>query len=229
MQHGKKYRAIAENIEKGKLYTPAEAIAFFVEHKAAAFDESLEVHVRLGINPKKSDEMVRATAILPYGTGRKQKVAVVTLSKEKEARDAGADVVGGAELVDDIKNGKVAPGAAFDVLLATPDVMPKLASVAKVLGPKGLMPSPKSETVTQKIGEAVEMLKKGKKIAFKNDDTANVHQNLGKLSFAPAELTENFEAFLTALEKARPEALKGRYIRSATMTSTMGPSLTLSL
>jgi large subunit ribosomal protein L1 len=228
MKHGKKHRAIAEKVEAGKLYTPAEAIAFFQENKAAKFDEALEVHVRLGINPRKTNEMIRVTTALPHGTGRTQRVAVITTTKDKEAKAAGADLVGGEELIDDIKNGKVVPGAAFDILLATPEVMPKLAVVAKVLGPKGLMPSPKNETVTPKVEEVIDILKKGKKVSFKNDDGANIHQSLGKLSFAAGDLLENFAAFKEVLDKAKPEALKGKLVKGVTLTSTMGPGLPIS-
>jgi large subunit ribosomal protein L1 len=181
--------------------------------------------MRLGINSKKSDEMVRATVILPQGTGRSQKVAVVTSVKEKEAQDAGADMVGGEELISGIKSGKIVPGQAFDVLLATPEMMPKLALVAKILGPKGMMPSPKTETVTPKIKEAVEMLKKGKKVSFKNDDTGNLHQVIGKLSFAAEALSLNYQTLREAINKAKPENMKGRLIKSITICSTMGPSL----
>lgn len=212
-------------MEAGKEYAPEEAIAFLKENKLAKFDESVEVHMRLGINPKKSDEMVRATVILPQGTGRSQKVAVITSTKEKEAKDAEADLVGGEELINDIKSGKIVPGQAFDVLLATPEMMPKLALVAKILGPKGMMPSPKTETVTPKIKEAVEMLKKGKKVSFKNDDTGNLHQVIGKLSFAAEALSENYQTLREAISKAKPENMKGRLIRSITICSTMGPSL----
>ncbi|MEK7549512.1 MAG: 50S ribosomal protein L1 [Patescibacteria group bacterium] len=229
MKQGKKYRAVFEKIEADKEYTAEEAIAFLKENKVAKFDESVEVHVRLGINPKKSDEMVRSTVVLPHGTGRLQKVAVVTSTKETEAKDAGADLVGGEELIDDIKSGKVVPGQTFDILLATPEMMPKLATVAKVLGPKGLMPSPKTETVTPKIKEAVEMLKLGKKVSFKNDDTSNVHQVIGRLSFESGALLENYQTFREALDKVKPEAMKGKLVRSATMCSTMGPSLIIKL
>ncbi len=225
MKHGKNYRNVAEKLTEEKEYTPEEAFAFLKENKAAKFDESVEVHVRLGINAKKTDEMVRATVALPHGTGRSKKVAVVTSTKEKEATDAKADLVGGQELIDDIKNGKTVPGVAFDVLLATPEMMPKLAVVAKVLGPKGMMPSPKTETVTVKITEAVEMLKLGKKVSFKNDDSGNVHQVIGKLSFAPEALLENYRVFRETLDKSKPEAMKGKLIRSITVCTTMGPSL----
>ena len=225
MQHGKNYRNMLAKVEAGREYTSEEAIAFLKENKSAKFDESLEVHIRLGINAKKTDEMVRSTVVLPYGTGRAQRVAVVTSTKEKEAKEAGADLVGGEELINGIKSGKVAPGTAFDILLATPEMMPKLALVAKILGPKGMMPSPKSETVTPKIKETVEMLKKGKRVSFKNDDTGNVHQIIGKLSFKNEDLLENYRTFRDALNKAKPETMKGKLIKSISICSTMGPSL----
>lgn len=213
----------------GKSYTPEEAITFLKEQKGAKFTESVEVHAHLGINPKKSDEMVRATVILPHGTGRSQKVAVITTTKEKEAEEAAADLIGGEELIADIKSGKVTPGVAFQVLLATPEMMPKLAVIAKILGPKGMMPSPKTETVTVKIKEAVEMLKKGKKVSFKNDDTGNVHQVIGKVSFTAEQLAENLQTFREVLDRSKPENMKGRLIKSLSICSTMGPSLAIKL
>ena len=229
MKHGKTYRAVVEKMEAGKEYTVEEAIAFLKANPTAKFTESLEVHMRLGINPKKSDELVRATAILPHGTGRSQKVAVVTSTKDKEARDAGADIVGAEDLIDDIKTGKVNPGVDFQVLLATPEMMPKLAAIAKILGPKGLMPSPKSETVTPKVAEVIDVLKKGKKVSYKNDDTSNIHQIIGKLSMSDTELMENYQAFRESVDKAKPEALKGRLIRNMVITSTMGPGLIIKM
>ncbi len=225
MKHGKKYRAAVEGLDLRKEYTPEEAIAFLKAHPIAKFDESFEVHMKLGINPKKSDELIRSTAILPHGTGRSQKVAVVTSTKEKEAKDAGADMVGAEDLIEDIKTGKINAGVDFQVLLATPEMMPKLATIAKILGPKGLMPSPKSETVTAKVAEVIDVLKKGKKVSYKNDDTANVHQMIGKLSFSEAELLENYQAFRESIDRVKPEALKGRLIRSMVFSSTMGPGL----
>ncbi len=153
MKHGKNYRAVAEKIDAEKLYSFEEAIEIMQANVKKKFDESVEIHVRLNTNPKKNDEQVRATVILPHGTGRSKKVAVVTTTKEKEARDAGADIVGGDEVIADIKAGKIVPGVHFDALIATPEMMPKLAPVAKVLGPKGMMPSPKTETVTPKIAD----------------------------------------------------------------------------
>ncbi|MGB3073050.1 MAG: 50S ribosomal protein L1 [Candidatus Moraniibacteriota bacterium] len=225
MQHGKKYRAAAEKIEEGKVFTIAEAVAFLQAHKIAKFDESVEMHFKLGISAKKNDENVRGTVVLPHGTGRTQKVAVVTSTKLKEAQDAGAALAGGEELVAQIKEGKVNPGTHFDLVLATPEMMPKLATVAKILGPKGMMPSPKNETVTQKIAETVEMLQKGKKASYKNDDSGNIHQVVGKLSFEAKALEENIATFLESIERGKPDGLKGRFILSMTLTSTMGPGL----
>lgn len=227
MNKGKQYRAVFSEIDVKKEYTPEEAIAFVKAHKTAKFDESVEVHMHLSINPKKSDQAIRATMILPHGTGRSLKVAVVTSTKEKEATDAKADLVGGEDLVAGIKEGKVNAGTDFDVLVATPEMMPKLALIAKILGPKGLMPSPKTETVTVKVAETVEALKKGKKASFKNDDSANVHVLIGKLSFGPAELLENFNTLLETVRKAKPETHKGKFILTLSLCTTMGPSLRL--
>ncbi len=225
MTHGKKYRAAAEQIEGDKVFTIAEAVAFLQANKVAKFDESVEMHFKLGISNKKSDENVRGTVVLPHGTGRSQKVAVVTSTKLKEAEEAGAALFGSEELIAKIKEGKVNPGTHFDLVLATPEMMPKLAQVAKILGPKGMMPSPKNETVTQKIAETVEMLQKGKKASYKNDDTGNIHQVVGKLSFDAKALEENVATFLEAIERGKPDGLKGRFIQSMTLTSTMGPGL----
>lgn len=225
MSHGKKYRAVLEKIDETKTYAPGEAIAFLKAHPLAKFDESVEVHIRLGIDTKKSEHVVRGTVLLPYGSGRTKKIAVITTTKDKEAKDAGAALVGGVELIEDIKTAKVLPGTHFDLVLATPEVMPKLAQIAKILGPKGMMPSPKTETVTQKIGEAVDMLGQGKKVSYKNDDTGNLHQVIGKLSFDAMALEENLTALLDALDKAKPDGLKGKYLLSLTLSSTMGPGL----
>lgn len=221
MKHGKKYRAVAEKVEKNKIYTLDEALAIVKDGKIAKFDESVEVHVKLAIDAKKGDQQVRGTAVLPHGVGKTKKIAVVTSTKAKEAQDAGADVVGGEELIEKIKAGKIED---FDVLVATPEMMPKLAQVAKILGPRGLMPSPKTETVTDKIKDAVDMLKKGK-LSFKNDNSGNVHQVIGKMSFDAAKLKENLEVFMDALNKAKPAATKGKYVTSVTVCSTMGPGV----
>lgn len=225
MKHGKKYRAIAEKIDLTKEYELAEAIEVLKANAGAKFDESVEVHIKLNINAKKTNEQVRATVVLPNGTGRGKRVAVVTDSAAKEAEKAGAILVGGEEVIAGIKEGKIVPGSAFDILLATPDMMPKLASIAKILGPKGLMPSPKNETVTVKIAEGVEMLSKGKKASFKNDDGGNIHQVIGKLSFDALALLENHQALFETISRLKPEGLKGRFIKSVTLASTMGPGI----
>ncbi len=225
MKHGKKYRAVSEKIEKSKLYSVEEAMQLVKETKTAKFDESVEVHVKLSIDPRKGDQQVRGTVVLPHGTGKEKKIAVVTSTKAAEAKEAGADLIGAEDLIEKIKSGKI---DNFDVLVASPEMMPKLAVVAKILGPRGLMPSPKTETVTDKIKETVEMLKKGK-ASFKNDNGANVHQVIGKVSFDEAKLKENYEAFVDALTKSRPAAVKGRYIVGTSICSTMGPGLKIQL
>ncbi len=222
MKRGKKYRAAAEKLEKNKVYTIEEAVRFIKENKTAKFDESVEVHIRTNIDPKKGDQQVRGTLVLPHGTGKEKKVAVITSLGETEAKEAGADLVGGEELIEGIKNGKIIPNVQFDVLVATPEIMMKLAAVAKILGPKGLMPNPKSETVTAKVKETVAALKKGK-IAFKNDDSGNVHQVAGKVSFEAEQLVENIRTFIEYIEKSKPSAFKGKLIVGVSICSTMGP------
>lgn len=229
MKRGKNYRGVAAKVEADKVYALEEAIAFVKENKLAKFDESVEVHVRLNIDPKKNDQQVRATLSLPHGVGRTKKVAVVTSTKVSEAEAAGAELVGGENIIDDIKSGKVIPGVTFDVLVATPEMMPKLAQVAKILGPKGLMPNPKNETVTVKIKETVEVLKKGSKVSFKNDDSGNIHQVIGKLSFTAEQLEENLKIVMEVIQKSKPEAVKGKFMQSVSLCSTMGPGLRVRL
>ncbi|MFH0968926.1 MAG: 50S ribosomal protein L1 [Patescibacteria group bacterium] len=225
MKRGKKYAKAFEKIEKDKKYSAEEAVKLVKENKIAKFDESVEIHVKLSIDPKKGEQQMRGTVVLPHGTGKTKKVAVITSTKTKEAKDAGADIVGGEEMIEKIKNNKI---SAFDVLVATPEMMPKLAQVAKILGPRGLMPSPKTETVTDKIKETVEMLKKGK-VNFKNDEGSNVHQVVGKVSFEENKLKENIEVFLSALRKAKPQAVKGKFIINASICSTMGPGVKIGI
>ena len=216
MKYGKKHRAAAEKIDKNMVYSLEEAVKLMKENKIAKFDESVEVHIKTNVDPKKGDQQVRSTIVLPHGTGKTKRVAVITSTSTEEAKAAGADIVGGEEMIDTF-----AKKIDFDVLVATPEMMPKLARVAKVLGPKGLMPNPKTETVTAKIKEAVEALKKGR-AAFKNDDSANVHQAVGKLSFDDAKIIENIKVFVEAVEQAKPAAFKGRLIANITICSTMG-------
>ena len=222
MKRGKKYRAVAEKVDRNKVYELSEAVKIIKDNKIAKFDESVEVHVKTGIDIKKSDQQVRGTVDLPNGTGRSKIVAVITTTHVKEAKEAKADIVAGEEFIEKIKSGKAFSGKErFDVLVATPEMMPKLAPVAKILGPKGLMPNPKTETVTTKIKETVEALKKGK-AAFKNDATGNVHQIVGKLSFPEEKLTENIKAFIMAVEKSKPATFKGKLISNISICSTMG-------
>lgn len=234
MKHGKKYKKASESIDKSKTYSIEEAVKLVKENKLAKFDESVEVHIKLSIDPKAGDQQVRGTVVLPHGTGKTKKVAVITSTKAKEAKEAGADVVGGEEMIAKISagGGSALGGKSgkfnFDILVATPEMMPKLAPIAKILGPKGLMPSPKTETVTDKIKETVTSLKKGK-VNFKNDDSGNIHQVLGKLSFSESDLAANLKTLVEALNKAKPASVKGKFIKSVTVCSTMGPGIKISL
>lgn len=221
MKKGKRYDVAAETVDKEKVYSPSEAFALVKDNAKAKFDESIEVHVRLNIDPKKGDQQIRGTVTLPQGTGKEVKVGVITESKQDEAKKAGADVVGGQELIDKIKTGKL---PEVDVLVATPDIMPKLAQAARVLGPRGLMPSPKTDTVTSDVKKAVEELKKGKE-SFKNDNTANVHQIIGKASFDVKKIEENYSAFIEAVNKCKTDAHKGKLIANVSVCSTMGPAV----
>lgn len=222
---GKRHTINRAKIAK-KNYSPEEAIALLKQLKKARFDESVELHVRLGVDPKQGEQQVRGIVSLPHGVGKSKRIAVFAEGeKELEAKQAGADIIGSKELIDKIRQ----TGAAdFDIAIATPEMMKDLAGIAKILGPKGLMPSPKNETVTPNIGRTVTEIKKGK-IAFKNDDTGNVHQIIGKLSFADQQIMENFNSFIEALKRAKPAASKGIYIRSATLTTTMGPGVLINL
>lgn len=207
---------------ENKIYTPEEAIKLVKENSKEKFDASVEVHLKLGIDPKKTDQAVRGTIKLPHFAGKTKKIAAfVGTNKEKEAKDAGAELVGSEELIAEIvKSGK----CDFDVAVATPDMMPKLARAAKILGPKGLMPNPKTDTVGEDIKKIIDDLKGGK-LAFKNDDTSNIHQIIGKISMSEGDLLENFSAFLSAIKKSKPSGAKGTYIKKITLCSTMGKSV----
>jgi len=212
-------------LENHQTYLIAETIVKVKKNAKAKFDESVEAHFRLAIDPKKSDQQVRGVAELPHGTGKKVKIAVFTTTQKKEAEEIDADIVGGEELVDKIKtSGKI----DADIAIATPEMMPKLATIAKILGPKGLMPNPKNQTVAPKVREIIESLKKGR-ADFKNDNSGNIHQVIGKVSYDPEKLEENFKALLEAIRKAKPEAVKGKFIKSVSVCSTMGESVLVNL
>ncbi len=203
-------------------YPIKEAVELVKKTSTVKFDASVEIHAKLGIDPKKSDQQVRSSVVLPHGSGRTVKVAVITSDPESatQAKEAGADLVGEKELIEDIKKGKI----DFSNLVATPEAMKLLAPVAKILGPRGLMPNPKDGTVTKNVKEAVTNLKKGQ-IAYKNDDSANVHAIIGKTSFETDKLIENYKAFMDTLKKAKPTSSKGTFLKSLSLSSSMGPSV----
>jgi len=218
----KRMTDLANKVDSNKVYTLEEAIKLVKETSTVKFDASVEVHARLGIDPKKGDQQIRSTVALPHGTGKTKVIAAfVGPNDEKAAKDAGADFVLGEQEIKKIKDtGKV----EFEIAVATPEMMPKIAVAAKVLGPKGLMPNPKTETVGKDVAKMIGELKKGK-AAFKNDDTANVHQAVGKVSFTEEQLKENIEAFLSVLRQIKPQSMKGIYIKALYITSAMGPSV----
>jgi large subunit ribosomal protein L1 len=221
MPRSKRYNELKKLVEPKKLYPPAEAIELAKKTSSTKFDGSIELHANLGIDVKKSDQVVRFTLVMPHAAGKTKRVAAfVPGDKEKEATDAGADIVGGEELIEKLQTGKI----EFDVAVATPDMMPKLAKLAKILGPKGLMPNPKTETVGANVKKMVEELKRGK-FTIKNDTTGNLHLSIGKSSVDAKALLENFEAIINALRKAKPASTKGVYIKNVVLTSTMGPAV----
>lgn len=222
----KRMTALAAKVDKNKVYTIDEAIALVKETGSLKFDATVEAHIRLGIDTKKSDQQIRATVELPHGTGKTKKIAAfVGANDEKTAKEAGADFVYNEEDINTIKNtGKI----EFDIAIATPEMMPKLAPVARVLGPKGLMPNPKTGTVSPDVAKMVKELKGGK-VAFKNDDTANIHQAIGKVSFDDAKLKENLLAFVDALKRAKPSGAKGTYIKALYLSATMGPGIKMEI
>lgn len=216
----KRYIQLKEKISED--LKPVSDVLVLVKDSAnAKFDESIEIHIKLGIDPKKTDQKVRASVDLPHGTGKSKKIVVFTSTKQDEAKKAGADLIGADDLIEDIqKTGKI----EFDVAVATPEMMPKMAKVAKILGPRGLMPNPKMGTVTNEVENAIKALKSGR-MEFKSDDSGNVHSVVGKASFDTEKLKENFDVFMDALKKAKPEGQKGIFIKSVTLCSTMGPGV----
>ncbi|HEY7379822.1 MAG TPA: 50S ribosomal protein L1 [Gaiella sp.] len=218
---GKRYRASRAAIDREKLYSPAEAVRTLKELGAAKFDETVEAHFRLGLNVRHADEQLRGTIMLPHGIGKDVRVAVFAEGdKAREAEEAGADVVGSADLASKIEGGFL----DFDVAIATPDQMGNVGKLGRVLGPRGLMPNPKTGTVTFDIGKAVQDAKAGK-LEYRTDRGANVHLPIGKKSFDERKLLENYAALVEEIVRAKPAAAKGRYIKSITLTTTMGPGL----
>ncbi|UCE05273.1 MAG: 50S ribosomal protein L1 [bacterium] len=223
MKKSRRYKQISSKVEKGKEYQLDEAISLLKELSATKFDESLEVAVRLGIDPRHADQMVRGTVSLPNGTGKTVRVLVLTKgSKEKEAQEAGADFVGLDEYVEKIQQGWL----DCDVIIATPDVMSTVGKLGRILGPKGMMPNPKSGTVTFEVGQTAKDVKAGK-IDFRVDRNGNLHVAAGKISFEVSKIKENVKAFLEMVLRLKPASAKGQYIRSITLSTTMGPGIPL--
>jgi large subunit ribosomal protein L1 len=219
---GKKYRAAAAKVETDRLYDAPQAVELVKQTSYAKFDSTVDVAVRLGVDPRHADQVVRGTVVLPHGTGKTVRVLVIAQGdRAKDAEAAGADFVG-VEYLQKLKDGWL----ECDVIVATPDVMGQLGALGRILGPRGLMPNPKAGTVTMDVAKAVKEIKAGK-IEFRVDKTGNVHVPIGKVSFSADKLAENLAAFMDTIVKAKPSASKGTYIRSATMSSTMGPGIKL--
>jgi len=220
-QHGKRYRQARGVVDREHLYTPVEAVRLLKESPAPKFDETIEVHMNLGLNVRHADEQLRGTMMLPHGTGREQRVAVFAEGdKAREAQEAGADIVGSADLAKRIEDGFT----DFDVAIATPDQMGNVGKLGRILGPRGLMPNPKTGTVTFDVGKAVRDAKGGK-LEYRTDRGANVHVALGKKSFGERQLLENYATVVEEIVRAKPSAAKGRYIEQITLTTTMGPGI----
>lgn len=223
MKRSKRYREAAAKIEEGKLYGLREAVELFKAVSTAKFNESIEVHVRLGIDPRHADQQVRSTVSLPHGTGVTKRVLVITQGEKiKEAQDAGADIVGGDEIVQQIQGGFM----DFDAVIATPDMMKSVGRLGKVLGPRGLMPSAKTGTVTFELTAAVKEIKAGR-VEFRADKTGITHNAAGKRDFSVDDLYDNVKALLQAIYRARPASVKGTYVRSIAIAPTMGPGIAI--
>ncbi|MFY9381736.1 MAG: 50S ribosomal protein L1 [Eubacteriales bacterium] len=225
MFRGKRYKENAKLVERGKLYDPKEALALVVSTANSKFDETIELHVRLGVDSRHADQQVRGAIVLPNGTGKNVRVLVIAKGdRANEAREAGADYVGDQDMIDKIQREN---WFDFDLIIATPDMMGPLGRLGRLLGPKGLMPNPKSGTVTTDVARAVKEAKAGK-IEYRLDKTNIIHCPIGKASFGAEKLTENFNALMSAIIKAKPAAAKGQYIKSCVVASTMGPGIKIS-
>lgn len=222
MKHGKKYIESAKTIESSKLYDAAEAVALVIDTAKAKFDETIELHVRLGVDPKQADQQVRGVLVLPNGTGKNVRVLVLAKGeKADQAKAAGADFVGAEDMIQKIQTEN---WFDYDVIITTPDMMGLVGRIGKVLGPKGLMPNPKSGTVTMDVEKAIKDTKAGK-VEYRLDKQAIIHCAIGKKSFGKEKLVENYNALLEAIVKAKPAAAKGQYVKSVALTSTMGPGV----
>jgi large subunit ribosomal protein L1 len=218
---GKRFRAAAELVDRTREYLPGEAIRLVKQLPDARFDETVELSFRLGIDPRKADQQIRGTVSLPHGTGRSVRVAVFAVGeKAREATEAGADVVGGEELVERVQAGEI----DFDAAIATPDMMASVGKAGRVLGPRGLMPNPKTGTVTQDIAKTVQEIKAGK-LEYRTDRTGNVHVAIGKKSFDEKQLADNYLAVVEEILRAKPSSAKGRYVKTLTLATTMGPGI----
>ena len=225
MKHGKKYVESAKLFDRATLYDPADALELTVKTATAKFDETIEAHIRLGVDSRHADQQVRGAVVLPNGTGKTRRVLVFAKdAKAEEAKEAGADYVGGMDLVEKITKEN---WFEFDVVVASPDMMGIVGRLGKVLGPKGLLPSPKAGTVTPNVAAAVKEIKAGK-VEYRLDKTNIIHCPIGKVSFGTEKLSENMDTLLKAVVKAKPAAAKGQYIRSCTVVSTMGPGVKVS-
>ncbi len=222
-KHSKRYQQLLEKIDKNKIYTVEEAAKTVKELKSAKFDETVELALRLGVDPRHADQMVRGSVVLPHGTGKKVRVAVFAKGvKADEAKEAGADIVGAEDLVEEIQNGNI----NFDIAIATPDMMGLVGKIGRILGPKGLMPNPKTGTVTMDVAKAVKNAKSGQ-VNFRVDKKGNIHAGIGKASFPEEHIAENLKEFVAAINKLKPAAAKGKYIRHAALSLTMSPAIEL--
>ncbi|MDD4995324.1 MAG: 50S ribosomal protein L1 [Patescibacteria group bacterium] len=222
MPRSKRYEEAKKLIDRKKVYPRAEAIELAKKTSTVKFDAAVEAHFQLGIDPAKGEQQIRSTIIFPHSIGKERRVAAfVAADREAEAKAAGADIIGGDDMIEKIKKSEKID---FDVAVATPDMMPKLAKIAKILGPKGLMPNPKTDTVGPNVKKMIEEIKRGK-ITFKNDATANVHQTIGKVSLDSAKLLENLNALIEAVLRVKPPSSKGEYVKSATIATSMGPGI----